>query len=77
MWKAYFVGSTEYNSTVSGISSLYTGPDKPWSASYNPFAAQEFFKDILEQKDYIENRKSILRKRAGLREKDRRAAKLH
>eukprot|EP00434_Breviolum_minutum_P041353 symbB.v1.2.036787.t1/scaffold5276.1/size31176/1 len=33
---------------------------------------KEFFKDILEQKDYIENRKSILRKRAGLREKDRR-----
>lgn len=40
-------------------------------------AAQDFFKDILDQPDYLENKKSVLRKRARLRQKDRRAAKLH
>ena len=33
-------------------------------------ATEEFYKDILEQEDYIANRRSMLRRRAGLKARD-------
>ena len=36
--------------------------------------AQEFYKDILDQKNYIPDRRRILRQRAGMRDKDTRVA---